>query len=227
MGSTIAAVFFDAGGILYCRELSTIGAFIKACERSAIDLGSPTELRERWKTLKVASQKGELTLEETLGDLAKFIPVEVTRNNIIEQVLQHRENVLPVPEVREVLQFLRDNNIKIGVITDSAVNISEKMGYFRKINIDSLIDTVVNSYDLGFMKPEPKIYKTAMEELNVNPSESLFVAHALDELQGARALGMITVACSRDRDVGEEDADYIINELADLPPLVERLTART
>jgi putative hydrolase of the HAD superfamily len=182
VGSTIGAVFFDAGGILYYRELSTIESFIKACERNAIDLGSPAELRERWKALKVASQKGELTLEETLGDLATFIPVGVTRNNIIEQVLRYRENVLPVPEVRKVLQFLRDNNIKIGVITDSSVNISEKMGYFRKIKVDSLIDTVVNSYDLGLRKPEPKIYKIAMEELNVSPSESLFVAHALDEL---------------------------------------------
>jgi hypothetical protein len=38
---------------------------------------------------------------------------------------------------------------------------------------------------------------------------------------------MITVACRRDPDVGEEDVDYIIDQLADLPSLVERLTART
>lgn len=227
MYSTIGAVFFDAGSILYYRELSTLETFIKACQRNAIDLGSPIELRERWQPLKAASQKGELTLEEAVRDLAKFVTVEVTRNNIIEQVLQNQEKVLPVPKVREVLRYLKDNNIKVGVITDSSVDISKKMEYFRKINIDSLIDTVANSYDLGFRKPEPKIYKAAMEELNVSPSESLFVGHALDELRGAKALGMITVACRRDPDVGEADADYIIRELADLPALVEKLMAKT
>jgi multiple sugar transport system ATP-binding protein len=225
--SRIGAVFFDAGGILYYRKLSTIEAFIKACGRNAVDLGSPTELRERWKPLKAVSQKGELTFEEALRDLARFIAVEVTRNNIIEQVLQSHEKVLPVPKVREVLQYLKDNNIKVGVITDSSVDSSKKMEFFRKIDIDSLIDTVANSYDLGFRKPGPEIYKTAMEELNVSPSESLFVGHALDELRGAKALGMITVACRRDPDVGEADADYIVSELADLLALVEKLMAKT
>lgn len=224
---TISAAFFDAGSLLYYRELTTIEAFVKACEKISIDPGSPAELLEQWKPLKVASQRGKFTLEEAIGKLVAFIADGVTRKNIIEQVLAHQDTVLPVPGVREALQYLKDNHIKVGVITDSSVDTSKKMEYFSKINVNSLIDTVANSYDLGIRKPDPGIYKTAMEALNVSPSESLFVAHALDELQGARALGMITVACRRDPDVSEKDADYIIDELADLSALVEELFTGT
>jgi FMN phosphatase YigB (HAD superfamily) len=67
------------------------------------------------------------------------------------------------------------------------------------------------------MKPRPGIYLAALAPLDLYPWQAAFVGHAQEELQGAKALGLTTIAFNRDSDM--VTADYIIDgfdEVADL-----------
>lgn len=51
-------------------------------------------------------------------------------------------------------------------------------------------DQVTFSYQLGVVKPEPGIYRYALQGLGVAPEEALFLDDRSDNVEGARSLGL-------------------------------------
>jgi epoxide hydrolase-like predicted phosphatase len=51
-------------------------------------------------------------------------------------------------------------------------------------------DAIVLSGDVGVMKPEARIYLIALQRLGVKPSQAVFVDDFLQNIEGARAVGM-------------------------------------
>src|SRR5579864_3645230 len=51
-------------------------------------------------------------------------------------------------------------------------------------------DQVTFSCELGVIKPQPEIYKHAIENLQIAPAEGLFIDDRPDNIAGARAVGM-------------------------------------
>jgi len=56
--------------------------------------------------------------------------------------------------------------------------------------IADAFDTIVISAEEKVMKPDPRIYRIALERLGVPATESIFVDDVLDNVRGAQALGM-------------------------------------
>ena len=57
-----------------------------------------------------------------------------------------------------------------------------------------LFDSEVFSASVGLRKPDPRIYRLALDELGVEPGEAMFVGDgANDELGGAERVGMTAV----------------------------------
>jgi epoxide hydrolase-like predicted phosphatase len=54
-------------------------------------------------------------------------------------------------------------------------------------------DGVVISAEVGVMKPDPKIYRLAAENVGVDVTEALFVDDVMENVEGARAVGMQAV----------------------------------
>jgi putative hydrolase of the HAD superfamily len=51
-------------------------------------------------------------------------------------------------------------------------------------------DQVTFSCELGVIKPQPEIYRRAIEELQIAPAEALFVDDRPQNIEGARAVGL-------------------------------------
>ena len=86
-------------------------------------------------------------------------------------------------------------------------------------------DSVVFSCNVGCVKPEPRIYEICMKELDVEPSQCLFVGDGGSrELEDARNLGITTVMITRviseiwpDKiDERKKYADFVIERLNEL-----------
>lgn len=58
-------------------------------------------------------------------------------------------------------------------------------------------ETIVISTQIGVLKPDEKMYKTAIETLKVNNSESIFIDDNIDNCIGAEKLGIKTILMSR------------------------------
>jgi glucose-1-phosphatase len=56
--------------------------------------------------------------------------------------------------------------------------------------LEGCFDSLTFSAEEGVMKPDPRIYRTALARAGVEPGEALFVDDALKNVEGARAVGM-------------------------------------
>lgn len=106
-------------------------------------------------------------------------------------------DVLPsvVPGARDVLSELRDRGFRIGLIS----NTGRTPGYALREILDRLglatsIDAMVFSNEHGACKPQPSIFETLRDALDVNYDEMMFVGDNLYvDVHGAQRLGMTAV----------------------------------
>lgn len=78
----------------------------------------------------------------------------------------------------------------------------EWLDYKReKYNLSSFFEVIVSSGYSGLTKPDPKIYETVIERLNVRPEQCLFIDDSQGTLPPAKALGMKTVLFSEQSDL--------------------------
>ncbi|MGC1781265.1 MAG: HAD family phosphatase [Acidobacteriaceae bacterium] len=74
------------------------------------------------------------------------------------------------------------------------------------------------SCELDTVKPEPEIYRHTLERLGVNADEALFLDDKIENVEGARALGMRALLfrdpCTLEADLRKDKA------LAGLPPVI-------
>jgi putative hydrolase of the HAD superfamily len=105
--------------------------------------------------------------------------------------------VLPsvVPGAHDVLAELRGSGFRIGLIS----NTGRTPGYalreiLDRVGLASSIDAMVFSNEHGVCKPQPSIFETLRDALNVNYEEMMFVGDNLYvDVHGAQRLGITGV----------------------------------
>jgi len=83
-----------------------------------------------------------------------------------------------------------------------------------------LFETIVISDEVGWRKPKPVIFETALGRMGLRPAEALFVGDRADiDVMGARAVGMASTWINRDAAELPTDIqppDFEIRDLAEL-----------
>lgn len=115
------------------------------------------------------------------------------------------------------LHRLKADGVKLAVVTNSFQRSATKLSWLARGGIDGVWDAFVSSSETALLKPQPPIFLTALKRLKCAPSEAGFVAHAADELAGAKAVGMTTIAFNRDDP--SVRADHIIEHFGELVDL--------
>jgi epoxide hydrolase-like predicted phosphatase len=59
--------------------------------------------------------------------------------------------------------------------------------------LDGHFDSITLSCEEGVMKPDPRIFQVALGRAGVKPEEALFVDDFIENVEGARAVGMSVV----------------------------------
>src|SRR5581483_9321612 len=89
------------------------------------------------------------------------------------------------------LEQLRSAGIRTALVSDAGADDVES---WTHCPIASRMDVTIFSYEVGFRKPNPRIYRHALELLDVSPEDAIFVGDGgSDEHAGARAVGLRTV----------------------------------
>lgn len=121
------------------------------------------------------------------------------------------------PEVRNVLEELF-SRYKLAALTDaqSAWALPE----MRAASIADYFYPIIVSGDLGYRKPDIRIFRAVLEELNMAPEHVLFVGNDMyRDIYGASQAGMKTVFFSSNqgrKKISGKDPDYIIYQFAEL-----------
>jgi putative hydrolase of the HAD superfamily len=94
----------------------------------------------------------------------------------------------------EIISRLKSIGLKIGLLSNCS---TETTTVWDETPFASIFDITVFSCAVGLMKPDPRIYHLALEKLQVEPRECLYVADGMDgELKAADAVGMTPVRIS-------------------------------
>ncbi len=93
--------------------------------------------------------------------------------------------------VVEILQYLKDKGIKIGLATSTVRE--RAINNLKQNNIYHYFDKLIFGDMISHGKPAPDIYLKACEELNVNPEEAIAVEDSINGIKSAGTAGLYPV----------------------------------
>lgn len=185
-GKLLKAVIFDVGGVLV-RTHSRAGR-----EKWAARLGlSPGEF-EHFVFSGESGRQGQLGQKTSsahwrwLGDhfgLDEAGLAELRHDFFAGDALD--ESLLAY------IKRLREAGYRTGLLSNTYDNARRLLSEVYPLL--PFFDGVIFSAEVGVMKPNPQIYHLAAESVGVKPPEALFVDDFIENIEGAKAVGMQTL----------------------------------
>ena len=151
--------------------------------------------------------------EQRIEEMLKIFLLHYTHNIDDDSVLFNN--------VRNVLEFLKDNGIKLAVCTNKMERLSNIL--LEKLNVLHMFDYLVGGDSLRKSKPDPFPLLNICEKLNTEISDSIMIGDSLTDLKAGKGAGMPVVLVSYgytdNKDIYNE-ADLVINDFSQLKELV-------
>jgi epoxide hydrolase-like predicted phosphatase len=232
----IRAVIFDYGGVISSPLFRGIGEF-EAAEgyrkgsllqllfgethyigvhgRSVADevAGDPDSLEWEGEADDVPAwhrlERGEIDMAAYYALIVERAPALLGRTIDFEAYGRFMRSSAPGVHW-EVVHRIRDlrGTVKLGLLTN---NVKEFGEHWRStFPIDELFEVVVDSSHVGMRKPDPEIYLLTCSQLDVEPTEAVFVDDNADNVAAARALGMETVHFGEDPRLALAELDAVL-----------------
>jgi len=237
MSNRIKVIFFDLGQTLV--ELSSLSSCMcnslkKHLPRSNIDInklaynwGHETHklfMEYREKEFITTKEVHFLSLKKILKTEKINIADKIARITVEDVWQDFIKNNKLCPDVLPVLNQLKQSGYKLGLITDSDLNVAN--GIIQKHKLTKFFDIKVVSSLIKTYKPNPIIFNEAIKLAKCTPEEGIYVGDSEIDIKGAKDVGLITAIVSRnemhDPDIGI-GPDFRINSLSELPKLVSEI----
>lgn len=124
------------------------------------------------------------------------------------------------PNVSKFLRILKENNIKVAIVTSSPKSYSQSIISYFKWEIDLVIgfhDVVPN------IKPSPKGYEIVLNLLELNKLKTIVVGDRKNDIIPANSIGLNSIFCkygNTDKDFIESSPTFIVNSTDELFKIV-------
>ena len=97
-----------------------------------------------------------------------------------------------IPGALDTLRSLRDCGTALGLITNGDANVQRAK--VRKAGLEPLFDCVLVAGEFGAAKPDPRVFRHTLEQLEVEPSDAWMVGdNLINDVGGAQAVGIYGV----------------------------------
>ncbi len=224
----VEAVVFDWGGTLTPWHTVDFGAEAQALAQAAVDAQPEVHL-----ALQEANQAvwGRCTTHHTSATIADVFA---------HAGLRHDESLLTAyrgfwephshtdPDVLELFTRLRDDDLRIGVLSNTIWPRQWHEDFFARDGVLHLVDGAVYTSEVLWTKPAPEAFLAAVAAVGVaDPRRCVFVGDRLfDDIWGAAQVGMRTIHVphsdipleQRGHSVGQPDA--VVHRLAEVYDVV-------
>jgi beta-phosphoglucomutase len=212
-------VLFDLDGVITDTMLFHYEAFRRAFKRLGIDV-KPLDIftREGMPSMKL----GKALLEEygvTVNDEELKRTVEEKRE-LYRQIAEG--NIRAYPGVPETLAMLRDNGVKLALVTGS--NRKSVTKVIEEAGLKDAFDAIVTSEDTEKGKPYPDPFLKGMEKLGVDRAYSVVIENAPMGIKAAKAAGVdyVIAVTTTLPERYLKDADDIMPSFSDLGDCLSR-----
>jgi putative hydrolase of the HAD superfamily len=98
----------------------------------------------------------------------------------------------------ERVRAIREAGYRTALVTNNVAEFGD--GWRGLIPVDELFEVVIDSCRVGLRKPDPRIFRLALEQLDgVRPEQAVFLDDFEAHVAGARRLGMHGIVVGEDR----------------------------
>lgn len=183
--SKIKVVFFDIGGVFL-----TNGWGHKSRQKAAKHFGIDyDEMSVLHNFIFNVFEIGSISIDEYLDTVVFHEDRDFTKEDFKE--FMYAESM----ELPEMLPYVKKWKKKTNIPVFALSNESRELNNYRieKFKLHEVFDGFFSSCYLGIRKPDPQIFKKAMEIVHVSPSESLYFDDREMLVNTAKKLGMNAV----------------------------------
>jgi len=131
----------------------------------------------------------------------------------------------PRPNAKQALEILKSNGYKLGIVSNTSCGKCLRY-YLEKHLLMRCLNATVFSDEIGYRKPNPKIFREALTQLRVQAKEAIHIGDDLyADIQGAKQLGMKTVLYSEKMLAKTQPKpDVVITTFKQLPDYLRKLS---
>lgn len=209
----IKAVIFDIDGVL----LDSFEANFKFYNDLLTKTGYPKMTREEYLPLFPATMLQIIKTRTGLADDKDVIPLWMIAR---KEVRFPAELLKAPPDMEETVQNL-SKTYSLGLVTGRLHEFIDKMPHLKPIM--SCFKSVVGYEDTDGHKPNPDPLLLACEQLNVQPSEAVYIGDAASDVECARNAGTKVVVFKYPIVATPQGADGYFSKFSELPKLVSSL----
>lgn len=176
-------LILDFGGVLTSDFFEALRGF---CRREGLPEDSLLHLisaDEGARGVLVDLERGAIGQSEFEAHVAELL--DVPRPGLLQRIVADLE---PDRLMLQACQNLRRHGTKIGVLSNSWG--SEPFDPYAPWHLEDNFDSVVISDRVGLRKPDPRVFKLAVESLGLLPEKCVYVDDIAVYLKPAREMGM-------------------------------------
>ena len=208
--SRIQAIFFDAADTLFEVRGSVGQVYSQMALRRGIRI-DPERLDQNFRAAFARLSKGLFSesYTEYLGAdrrwwfgvvrevVGAYLPAEGLKSYFDElyEFFRTRDAWLVYSDVRETLTELRTRGFRLGVISNFDSRLRDILS---NLGLGSFFEQAALSWEVGASKPDSRIFRRALEAMQVSPDQALHVGDSLlSDVEGARKVGLTPILLDR------------------------------
>ena len=176
----IKAIAFDYGGVIMISQTSVAEEICNLLSLS----------KETWGniyfSLNHLCNTGTKTWEEVILMCAEEAGVTDLQKDGVQKLIEDDKkrkslNIVLIEKIKEL-----GKNYKVALMSNYSTQLRNLL---VTQGIDILFDEIIISGEVGFQKPDPKIFELLCSHLKIAPNELIFIDDTLKSLESAESIG--------------------------------------
>ena len=208
----LRAVIFDMDGVIIDSQPYHFAVEEKMCRELGIDVS----IEESHSFVGMAGAKvwsylkGKFGLKESIRELMAF------ENKARIACFSSLENLQPIPGVVELLEELKQLDIKTALASSSSVEVIEI--FISKLRIKDYFRKIISGDSVEKGKPDPDIFLHTASAIGENPADCVVIEDSANGVKAAKGAGMKCIGF-RNENSGDQDlslADMVVDDLREI-----------
>ena len=214
----IKAIIFDAYGTLF-----DVNSAAEKCKdkighkwENFANYWRTTQLEYTWLRSLMNRYKDFWKItEDSLDKSMKVFNIDISMRN---ELLNLYKKLSPYPEVKKVLNNLKEKNYKIAILSNGTPSLLNELVLSN--NLDNAFDDIFSIEEVKIYKPHSKVYNIPINKYQINKDEAAFLSANTWDVSGGGNFGYNSIWVNRNKNIFD-NLDYKPkNEIENLTQLL-------
>jgi 2-haloalkanoic acid dehalogenase type II len=161
------------------------------------DLSVPEFIREYERAVQIKNYKSFEELHNDFLEHFKQESTEILEQELYEIYFNRFDKIKFYPEIKTTLFKLKKQGYKLALLSNTE-SIQQK-NLEDKLELKKYFDFLGYSFEIGAIKPNPKMFEAVLKNLKIKAEEAIMVGDSLrSDIAGSQKLGMHNCLIERD-----------------------------